>query len=234
MALRSLAKDWTAFVDGWLLAAQHTPTLVMTLRPNQQQICQQRMAHMALLAFRCDLTPSTLVRALGRTLEGTHRIELFEQQKPMLCQILTATHFEHLERILKVGAPHRLVEHSGLKNHKAFLEAGNHGSARQKPEILDDCANRDERELHTLALPTWMTAFTTHLHVSPLAVLTKAGKKPRLIFDASFRPCSKFVALNDSTDVSNKWVITYGTAASAYLHWIWNMRLTFPQEAIYQ
>ena len=24
-----------------------------------------RMAHMALLAFRCDLTPSTLVRALG-------------------------------------------------------------------------------------------------------------------------------------------------------------------------
>ena len=59
-------------------------------------------------------------------------------------------------------------------------------------------------------------------------------KNPRLIFDASFRPCSKFVALNNSTDVSHEWVITYGTAASAYLHWIWNLRLTFPQEVIYQ
>ena len=156
----------------------------MTLRPTQQ-----RMAHMALLAFRCDLTPSTLVRALGRALQGIHRIELFGQQKSMMCQILTATHYEHLERILKVGAPHRLVEHSGLANHEAFLEAGNHGSARQKLEVLDKCANRDERELHTLALPTWLTAFTTHLHVSPLAVLRKAGKKPRLIFDASFQSC---------------------------------------------
>ena len=100
--------------------------------------------------------------------------------------------------------------------------------------MLDECANQDEHELHTLALPKWLTAFTTHLHVSLLAVLTKAGEKPRLIFDASFRPCSKFVSLNDSTDVSNKWVITYDTAASAYLQWIWNLRLTFPQEAIYQ
>ena len=59
-------------------------------------------------------------------------------------------------------------------------------------------------------------------------------KKPRLIFDASFRPCSKFVALNDSMDVSHEWVITYGTAASSYLHWIWNLRLTFPMKVIYQ
>ena len=234
MVLRSLAKDWTAFVDGWLLAAQHTPSLVMTLRPDQQTISQQRMAHMSLLAFRCDLTPSTLVRALGTSLHGIHRIELFEQQKTMLQQILTPTHYEHLERVLKVGAPHRLVEHSNAENHRAFLEAGNHGSARQKAEVLDDCANRDERELHTLALPTWMTAFVANLHVSPLAVLTKNGKKPRLIFDASFRPCSKYVALNDSTDVSHEWVITYGTAASSYLNWVWNLRLTFPQQAIYQ
>ena len=234
LVLRSLAKDWTAFVDGWLLAAQHTPTLVMTLRPTQKSICQQRMAHMALLAFRCDLTPSTLVRALGTMLHGIHHIELFEQQKTMLCQILTATHYEHLERILKVGAPIRLVEHSRPANHKVFLEAGNHGSARQKSEVLNKCFNHDKREQHTLSLPTWLTAFITNLHVSPLTVLTKNGKKPRLIFDASFWPCRKFVALNDSADVSNEWVITYGTAASAYLHWIWNLRLTFPQEAIYQ
>ena len=106
LVLRSLAKDWTVFVDGWLLAAQHTTSLVMTLWPDQQSISQQQMAHMTLLAFRCDLTPSTLVRALGMSLHGTHRIELFEQQKMKLHQILTSTHYEHLERVLKVGAPH--------------------------------------------------------------------------------------------------------------------------------
>ena len=75
---------------------------------------------------------------MGRTLQGIDRIELFEQQKSMMCQILTATHYEHLEHILKVSAPHRLVEHSGLANHKAFLEAGNRGPAWQKPEVLDE------------------------------------------------------------------------------------------------
>ena len=182
LVLRSLAKDWTTFVDGWFLAAQHTPSLVMKLRPTQQRICQQRMAHMALLAFRCNLTPSTLVRALGKTLHGTHHVDLFEQQKTMICQILTTAHYEHLERILKVGAPHRLVEHSGLANHKAFLEAGNHGSARQKSEVLNKRANCGKRKLHTLALHMWLTAFTTNLHVSPLVVLTKNGKKSKADF----------------------------------------------------
>ena len=204
----------------------------MTLRPNQQSIRQQCMAHMAFLAFRCDLNPSTLVRAQGMPLHRIRRIELFEQQKTMLCQILRATHYEHLERIIKVGAPHYLVEHSSLANHKSFLEAGNQGSTWQKLEVLDKCANHDKRELHTLALPTWLTEFTTNLHVSPLAVLTKSGKKSRLILDALFRPCINFVALHDSTDVSHEWVITYGTAASPYLHWIWKLHLTFPMEAI--
>ena len=93
-----LSVEEVLVLNGWLLAAQHIPSLVMTLRPDQQSISQQRIAHMSLLAFRCDLTPSTLVRALGTSLHGTHRIELFEQQKTMLCQILTATHYEHLER----------------------------------------------------------------------------------------------------------------------------------------
>ena len=60
----------------------------------------------------------------------------------MLCEILTATHYEHLERILKVGTPHQLVEYKRLANHKAFLEAGNHGSTWQKLEVLGECANQ--------------------------------------------------------------------------------------------
>ena len=127
LVLRSLAKDWMAFVDGWLLAAQHTPSLVMMLQLNQQSISQQCMAHMALLAFRCDLTPSTLVRALSTPLHGTHCIELFEQQKTMLCQILSAKHNEHLERILKVVAPHI---HTFSKILGPVLSAPSHHSYR--------------------------------------------------------------------------------------------------------
>jgi len=70
--------------------------------------------------------------------------------------------------------------------------------------------------------------------VSPLAVLEKEHKKPRLIFDGSFRPGIHNTSVNDATDISEEWFISYGTAAASYLRWIWNLRISFPDQKIYQ
>ena len=232
--LRILSSAWRCFIDGWLLAAKTEPTFSMDLRPQQQSIPAARIANMALLAFRCDLTPGVLVRALGHRMHGTHRIDAFHLMDNMFRKSLTPEHYQHLERVLKVGAPNRLVESSSLKNRTAFIDAGNHSSARKRSQMLDDCANRDERSRHAIALPAWLKTFAPHLHVSPLAVLEKEHKKPRLIFDGSFRPGLENISINDATDVSEEWFISYGTAAASYLRWIWNLRISFPDQKIYQ
>ena len=112
-----------------------------------------------MLAYRCDLTPGVLVRALGPALHGDHRVAALEQNRSLYQHILTPELFQHLQRVLQVGAPHRLVEHSSWENREAFISAGNHGSAQKGAPLLDDCANKDERNLHALALPAWINRF---------------------------------------------------------------------------
>ena len=221
-------------IDGWFLAATTTPTLQVLQRPEQQELCQARLAQLLMLAYRCDLTPGVLVRALGPALHGDHRAAALEQNRSLYQHILTPELFQHLQRVLQVGAPHRLVEHSSWENREAFISAGNHGSAQKGAALLDDCANKDERNLHALALPAWINRFIPHLQCSPMAVLEKEGKSPRPIFDGSFRPGLDYFSVNDATDVTDEWVITYGSAAASYLRWIWNLRITYPQEPIYQ
>ena len=234
VALRSLSSAWRCVIDGWILAARTEPTFSMDLRPQQQKIPEERIANMALLAFRCDLVPGVLVRSLGQRMHGVHRVDSFHTLDNLFRKSLTAEHYQHLERVLKVGAPNRLVETSTLKNRNAFINAGNHSSARKRPQMLEDCANRDERSRHSIALPAWLKTFAPHLHVSPLAVLEKEHKKPRLIFDGSFRPGLENISINDATDISEEWFISYGTAAASYLRWIWNLRISFPDQKIYQ
>ena len=221
-------------IDGWFLAAETTPTLQLLQRPEQKELCQARLAHLLMLAYRCDLTPGVLVRALGPALQGDHRVAALEYNSSLYRHILTPELFQHLQRVFKIGAPHRLVEHSTWSNREAFIQAGNHASAKNRAALLEGCANKDERNLHSLALPAWINRFVPHLQCTPMAVLEKPGKSPRPIFDGSFRPGLEYFSVNDVTDVSDEWVITYGSAAASYLRWIWNLRITYPEEPIYQ
>ena len=217
LRLRQLSSEWRCVVDGWFLASSTTPSLQVQHRPQQKSLCQARLAHLLMLAFRCDLTPGVLVRALGPALHGDHRIASLAANSSLFRKILTPELYQHLHRVLKIGAPHRLVEHGSWENREAFVAAGNHRSAKKGAQLLDDCANKDERSLHALALPAWANRFLPHLQCSPMAVLEKPGKNPRPIFDGCFRPGLDYFSVNDVTDVSDEWVITYGTAAASYL-----------------
>ena len=41
-------------------------------------------------------------------------------------------------------------------------------------------------------------------------------------------------SINDAKDISEQWFILYGTAAASYLRWIWNLRISSPDQKIYQ
>ena len=55
------------------------------------------------------------------------------------------------------------------------------------------------------------------IYSKPPCITIGGVDKGGVIFVALFRPCSKFVLLNDSTDVSHEWVVTYDMAVLSYL-----------------
>ena len=56
----------------------------------------------------------------------------------------------------------------------------------------------------------FITKFIPHKHRSPLAVLIKEQKSPRVIFDASFHPSPDAIAIDDIIDMEDSWHISYG------------------------
>ena len=76
--------------------------------------------------MQCDLQPGVLLRALGEPVTGVHRLHCYSNTCSIFDRILSPQHRDHLERVLKLGAPRRLVEHSTARNRLAFVQAGNH------------------------------------------------------------------------------------------------------------
>ena len=60
------------------------------------------------------------------------------------------------------------------------------------------------------------------------------NNKARLLFNGSFRPGVDYFSINDVTDMTDEWIISYGVAMSTYLAWIWNLRISYPGKPIFQ
>jgi len=151
---------------GWMVIGSKDEVYVQhEFTPTTAADTNEHLANVAILAYHCDLVPGVLVRSLGQRMHGAHCIDSFHSLDNLFHQSLTAEHYAHLERVLKVGAPNRLVETSTLKNRKVFIDAGNHSSAWKQQQMLDDCANCDERNCHLVALPAWLKSFAPHLHI---------------------------------------------------------------------
>ena len=77
--------------------------------------------------------------------------------------------------------------------------------------------------------------FILNCHLTPQGIvdLYKRFKKPRPIFDSSFRPEPWCFAINDWTDKSNEPEIVFPDAFMELCVWIYNLRITYPTEEIY-
>ena len=65
-----------------------------------------------------------------------------------------------------------------------------------------------------------------------MRILVKPQKKPRLIFDGSFRPDAEAIPVNAWADVTREFNLHYGTCFARHLRWIWNLRVSYPQTDI--
>lgn len=77
--------------------------------------------------------------------------------------------------------------------------------------------------------------FIPHLHLTPQGIidLDHPYKNPRPIFDSSCRPEPWCSVINDWTNRSNEPELVFATAFMMHLVWMWNFRITYPDEEIY-
>lgn len=192
-------------------------------------IDQRRTEGFLALAIRYNFDVPRMVEWLGGDFLYEHRDaeSILAVARPML----TEDAFCNLRRLYAVGAPAQLLGTSSLANLRAFRSYGNHRSVLEDPATMTKAIVKDERNSHLLHLPEWTAEFVPNLHVSPLALLKKKGKF-RLIFDATFRPQEWCTAINDITHKDDEPPVHLGTVFQRYLTWIWNLRISFPQEEI--
>jgi hypothetical protein len=94
---------------------------------------------------------------------------------------------------------------------------------------------KDFNKSYCLLFDTRMVHFTLNCHVTPQGLIgaQKPGKKPRPIFNSSFRPHPWCFAINDWTNKANEPPITFPSAWQDYLIWLYNLRITYPDKEIY-
>jgi len=86
--------------------------------------------------------------------------------------------------------------------------------------------NKEDRNQFLIPLPSWITRFIKHLHLTSQGLLTKPGKSDRLISDGSFIPNWQATGINMMLTHELKPKIIYGDAFVRHLETIWNLRIS--------
>jgi hypothetical protein len=144
-----------------------------------------------------------------------------------------------ISRVFTVGAPATFQARSTKSNFYSFLNYGNHSSARDFKPTLSSSIQKEIDRAYTVPLPSWLAPFIPNIHISPLGLLEKAGKKPRLIIDHSYQPQDNQLTLPSSISVNQMHGVTsetpleYGTTFMRHLIRLYNLRISHPKDTIY-
>ena len=147
----------------------------------------KRVQKMLAAILHYDMDIPTVIRFLGNNYTGEYR------NSDKIIAILKETEcneeiIKDLQRLYNIGAPNKLNASSSHQNFLDFFRYGNHTSILKNIDKTSQAMNKEDRNQFLIPLPSWITRFIKHLHLTPQGLLTKPGKSDRLIWDGSFIP----------------------------------------------
>ena len=140
---------------------------------------------------------------------------------------------DHIERILNLQTPAEFSWEEPAQNKMDFLKRGNSPSFNAHPEVVDKALNKEERNHHLMPFPGFVCRFASSARHVSQALLMKAGKKARLIWDGTVKASAHEIAMNEATSTAKEAQITFGYVYMAFCIWLWNLRISYPDEEIY-
>jgi hypothetical protein len=101
------------------------------------------------------------------------------------------------------------------------------------PTAFQQATNKEDKQNYVLTIPAYLKDYIPDLWLTPNGLVQIAGKKDRVIFDASFllHACSQ--VYNNLVSNDNKPTIIFGSAWSNFLCSIYNLCITYPDKEIY-
>ena len=190
-----------------------------------------RMSTAALLHFDGDIADT--VRWIGGPHVGEHRdtsatLAYLKGKVDEATYTILATSWYN-------GVPQVCNAAADEENFRAYLNYGNHDTVNKRPDIAYKTLLKDCKRGYCLVFDPRMVFFALNVHVTPIGLvgLDQKYKKPRPIFDSSFRPKPRFSGINDWTTKETEPPLHFAESFMKYLGWIYNLRITYPKKEIY-
>ena len=204
----------------------------MTLQPQAAMHQWSRMFTACLLHYNLDIP--TAVRFVGNIHTGAHRnwprLERTLQEADVDQLLVT-----QLKRIFLDGAPNHVNATSTTANLRQYVTYGNHKTVFDDAIKTKATVEKDMLRAYLLAANPVLLPFLRDAHRTPLGLVDACHeyRKPRIIFDATHRPHKTSMAVNDFTSKATEPEIRFPLSFKRYLHWIYNLRISYPHEEIY-
>ncbi|KAI2490018.1 hypothetical protein MHU86_24562 [Fragilaria crotonensis] len=179
------------------------------------------------LHFNGDI--ATVVRFIGGPHVHQHinTPEVLAKLKP----VLTKDVYDDVDRILTTGAPAYCNAEATNENFNAYLNYGNHKSARENPDAFRSTIVKQSKRGLTLIMDPALVHFTLNTHLTPqgLVDILHHRRKPRPVSDSSFRPWAGAHSINDWTSKVNEPPLHFADSFQQFCIWHWNLAISYPR-----
>ena len=196
---------------------------------SQESIPEERQKAMMACLLHYNLDVSLLMRYLGGNHTGAHQ-DVQATAKILLEHKIDAELVRHYVRVMTVCCPRIMNADISRDNALQYWRAGNNPSIKANLEKVKKTVNKEDRNKFVVPLSSWMWRFIPHIFVTPHHLLKKAGKKDRMICDASFQVTRDSVSVNMMTEDASetKMRCDFGRVKLRLYTRIYNLRITYP------
>ena len=196
----------------------------------RKEISKNLVWLMAACAVRYDLDFGLVLRYLA----GEYTAE-WRNVDQILCDVspyVSTTDRDHIKRILTTGCPFEFNWEQTNENKEIFIRRGNSPSIAANWTSVLKALVKEVRNKHLMVFPRWMVRGSPFGNHVPANLVVRPGKDGRLIWDGSTKRAAHEVTMNEVTPTANEAAITFGHMYLAFITWMWNLRISFPNEEI--
>jgi len=233
LVLRHLHPDVEALVD-------NVPRLLrvpfMSLRSprlgfdQQTSISKQRVHLLAACAVHYNLDFGLVVRFLSH--EYMAKWRNVDAIIGHVRDLVSPSDLDHIERILTIGCPAAFNWEEPAVNKEIFVCQAASAPLACHRAVVEKALNKEERNSHIIPFPRYLVRASTVAHHVPQCIIQKEGKKDRLVWDGSTKLSAAEIVMNEVTNIDLEPDITFGLIYTLFLIWIWNLRISFPNDDI--
>jgi hypothetical protein len=155
---------------------------------------------------------------------------------------VTSEDLDHIARILDArdASPFEFTMHESNENKMAFLRHGNGRSVNENMPDVTKTLTKEVRNHHLMTFMRWTVYASPNGHhvpqeyIAPKKPVTDDAppKKGRFVWNGTLKWLASLITMNEASTTRNEAPITFGLVYITFLTWIWNLRITFPEQDI--